>query len=501
MLLNVAILMALGQAGGDAAGGVDAIPTAADALAAAHADLARQPTELRPSLRYISLHHLAAKERTEAAVVLAGHCNQLSRARTIEKPRPVGPDAMLLRVNLTEYKWPVDVWEQLADPYFTVFTETEYIEYEDWPGGIHKSDGKHYGPGKFKHTRMRKQQALAPWLSDGPDAKAMLADVVAWTGSKIPVTRGDWFLNTTAAAVDRKPNYYDFIGAKDRATFEEGGGFDRKLFEKFRLPLREAIAISGVTLQPRALVFFDSAGGGYTFSVDFKSATGDKNPLKNLGKGIEGQGDAFEAFILGPNGFWRTALYDAKGKLQDFAPPDIAGDHASKSNDKRVHVNVSCTRCHVKGGMQDVDAWVRNLINPPLELRTSDYEKYVEAREEYLSDLSEFIDRTRGIYERAVKRATGLDSTKYAAVYARAFESYEDRKVTAEIAARDVGIDVKEFRRRLLLSIKAGYPVSPVASAFVHEGARAKAIGIRQHEEIIPELYLITRGTMVAPKK
>jgi len=49
----------------------------------------------------------------------------------------------------------------------------------------------------------------------------------------------------------------------------------------------------------------------------------------------------------------------------------------------------------------------------------------------------------------------------------------------------------KELRGKLLAAIKSGYYVSPAASSFVHEGARARAIGVRQYEEVFPELMKI----------
>lgn len=420
------------------------------AIASAHADLARLPAQTRLYTRYLSLHTIPEKERPDKIRVMAGHLNQISRSGAILRSGVLAGGA-LLRINLLEYGWDFETWETLNDAaYFTV------------PAG--------------------KEHHPAPWLGD----REILAQVVHDTGTWVPVVDAEWFFNATATG----KRYYAFIGVKDRTTFEKAGGFDRKLFEGFKLPFREAVAISGVTLQPRALVFFGSAGGGYTFSVDFLEAKGKKNPLNILGREIE-NGDAFEAFILAANGFWRTALFNAKGELQDAAPPEIAGDHTSRSNDKRVRVNISCTRCHTNGGMQDVDGWFRNLLNPPLELRTKDYEKYVQAREEYLTDFTEFITDTRAKYERAVKRATGWDSKTYAKKYSDTWEAYEDAKVDAKWAAQRLGTTEKELRGKLLAAIKSGYYVSPAASVFVHEGARARAIGVRQFEEIIPELYRV----------
>jgi hypothetical protein len=466
------------------------------------------PPEVRQTIRYISLHWLTEKERVATAPIIAGHCQHLSRSADIVRPVRVG---MLLRVNLDDYGWKAETWDKLQDPYYVEVQKVDYIEkevevvtYEDVKPGVKASDGKLYpGVGRIKWTEKKtvrvpvepvKVAALAPWLVETEADKARIAEVLEWTGSRVPVTRADWWFNQTAIQADREAGYYDWLGVKDEKDFQKLIGFDRKLFEGFRIELREAVALSGVTLQPRAITRHDSAGGGYFRSLDFKVAKGKQNPLDVLGKDLEEAYDASEQYGVLPNKFWTTGLFDRAGKRQDFAPPEIASDGASRSHDKRVHVNVSCTRCHTNGGIQDIDGWIRNLLNPPLELRTADYKKQRELRQQYLRRLEPFLNRDRMQFEDAVKEATGLDSKKYAAAYGAFWESYEDRQVTADIAARDIGITAVELRKKLLAWIKAGYELSPTASVFVHEGKHARAVGIRQYEQVHAELQRIVRS-------
>lgn len=477
-----------------------------DAVRAAHADLARQPAAIRPYLRYIARPARWSEDRWEYYIpVLAGHVNQLSTSSVIAKPVPIG--AGLLRINVTDYgPHFVKAWERLHDPYMELpcVIDDSYF----WPGGVWPGDGKHYPARSFKVTRTINRGAFWMLVREkderlwGVTLKAdqkLLDELAHWTHSRVPIVRADWFHNQTAAQVDRKPGFYDFFPFRDRQGYEKLGGFNRRLFEDFRLPLREAIARSGVTLQSRAIAMFDSAGGLYAFSIDFKKAIEERNPLKVFGAAIELVADAFETYILLPNGFWLTALFNAKGELQDFAPPDIAGDHRSRSNDKRVHVNVSCIRCHPGGGLQDLDAWARNLAKPPLKLNVFDRDLYrgeeeaAKLRQQYLRKLEPAMQRARAIYEEAVLEATGLTSTEYAKRYAELWEEYEDAAVSTAYVAADVGLAEEELRDKLLAYLKATGNLDPVVAGWVLVGERQRPIGIRQYEEALPALYAAIR--------
>jgi hypothetical protein len=472
---------------------VPPLDTAADAVAAAYADMVRQAPEQRPYLRYLSMHNLTKEERAAAIPVIAGHAQHLSRASDITRPGVLA-DGMLLRVNLQDYGWTPETWEKLNDPYMLATVEV----IKEVPWGYYDSRGVWY------QTRVEKkavkQLAPAPWLSEAPSSPEKVAALVEWTGSRLPVARADWWFNQTAAQQDREAGYYVFLGIKTVGDFEKLIGFDRKQVEGFRIELRESVAVSGVTLQPRAIARWDSLGGAYWKSFDFKLAKDKKNPLRVLGKDIEVEHDASEGFGLMANGFWATYAADGKGTLQAAAPGDIASDHGSKSNDKQVHANISCIRCHADGGLQNIDGWTRNLLNPPVELRTPDYKDAAIKRAQYLRRLEPFLARDRAIYAAAVKDATGMESKAYAAAYAKFWERYEDRPVTAEIAARDVGLDVKTFRRRLLVYLKTyegdpKYALDIVASVFVHEGPRARGVPIRQYEEALPAIYQAMHAT------
>lgn len=441
----------------------------AEIMAHVHADLARLPAALRPRVRYLDLTTLDPKTRPAAVRTLAGHCNQLSRVAVLTAPVQVSP--ALLRLTLDDYGWDPLVWDRLgeSDPYYTVRVV------EDWPGGIYRHDGRHYPPGAFRVAK----PYPAPWT--GPQA----AEVWTWTQSLAPVLRADWWHNQTAAQADRPAGYYDFLGIADEKGFQKLIGFDAAKAEAFRFELRAAIADSGVTLQPRAIARHDALGGGYWRSFDYKVAINEKNPLRVLGRDAQKAYDATEQFGALPNGFWATGLFDGAGKRQDFAPPDIASDGRSLSHDKRVHVNVSCTRCHVEGGLRPLDDWTRNLLAPPLALRTPDYQASLLLRQQYARALEPFLARDRATYEAAVKEATGMDAKAYAAAYAALWEGYEDARIGLPEAARSLGVDAEDLRVRLLAAAK-GNALDPVLSVLLLEGPRRRTLGIRQWEEVYP---------------
>lgn len=447
---------------------IAALLTPADTFAVVHADLAKLPPEARLRVRYLDLRTVPDAMRAETIKVLAGHCNQLSRLPILTAPVRVGH---CLRVTLDDYGWDPLVWDRLSEeePYYTIRVE------QDWPGGVYPYDGKHYAAGAF---RVRKAYP-AVWCGE----KA--AEVWTWTGSLAPVVDACWFFNRTAAQAERIVGYYDFLGVKDEATFQQLIGFDRKKAEAFRFEVREAVADSGVTLQPRAISRHDALGGGYWRSLDFKTAINEKNPLRVIGRETERHYDASEQFGVLPNGLWATGLFDAKGVRQDYAPPDIASDGQSKSHDKRVHVNVSCCRCHAEGGLRPIDGWVRNLLAPPVALRTTDYKASLELKQQYVRRLEPFLERDRGQYEAAIKEISGMDGKTYAKAYGAFWEHYEDGRIGIEQAAASLGVKVEDFRGKMIEAAK-GNALDPVLAVFLLEGPRRRTIGIRQWEEVYP---------------
>jgi hypothetical protein len=489
-------------------------PTPVEAVKVIHADLARQPASVRPYLRYL-LRPVAwtDKDWEYFRPVLAGHCNHLSRQPILAVPARVG--SIALRVNITDYGWKAETFDRLYDPFTTIpVVEAEkhpLEEYEWWKGGVWPDDGRYYPPKAFQVRRAvvkayAHNVALAPWLLSEPEDKGRLAEIVNWTQSRAPFVRSDWFFNQTAAQQARDPGYYDFLEVKTEADVFKMVGFDEARAKEFRFELREAVSVSTVTHNPRGIVRWDTLSGvGLWRSIDFKRETLAKlkakgiTPIKTTGRELENHADGFEGFAGLPNAMWFTWGANKKRELLDAVPGEIAGDTFSKTSNKQVQPNAVCLRCHAsKAGLNDIDGWFRNSLNPPLELRFYDYDKAVETRQQYLRKLEPFMARDRAAFEEAVIECTGLKASEYLKRYTELWEKTEDAIATTEYVAADWGLTAKDFRERITAAIKTGYTYADVpVGAWVHTGARARRLGIRDYWDEIPVIY----GALKAGRK
>jgi hypothetical protein len=471
----------------------------------------------------MTLENVAPEDREDAYLVMCGHVQHLSNQADLKLPTIIpGTAGALIRIHHDYYGWDAKVYEQLADASPHIYQNlnvTEETFYDKdvvvpWKGGVWPNDGKYYARGSFTHwdtikvsrndAYTTKERALAAHLAYGKDGKKNLARLVELTQSRVPLVHADWFFNQTAAQFNRKPGYYDFLGVKDEDGFRKLGGFDGKLSKEFSKELREAVGISEVTHQPRAFARENAAGNGYWRSFDFLKAIDRANPLRVLGREIEDNYDASEQYIGLPNGFLATGVFagpkakDAAGKAvkkgtrADFAPGEIASDSLSRSTDRLVHVNVSCTRCHASDrGLRSMDGWVRGVLVPPLKLESPDYDKARELAQQYGRKIESFLDRDRSIYEEAVKECTGWDARTYGGKYAWMWERYEDAQVDLAWAADDLGTTPEFLFALIDARVKASdyLPLDKRLDIVVGGLFQKRSIGIRQYEEI----YLLLR--------
>lgn len=472
-------------------------PTLPELVALAAADCAKLPHDAQRTARYL-VNALPVAEREKGYRVLSGHVQHLSREPDLVKPYIVrNSGGMLLRVHMDDYRWKRETWEKLADvdPHYHLRLIVEEVQFdvvwEIWPGGVWK-DGKPYPRGSFQHQvkvprargKAQRQSAQAPWLHDGTaESKAHLARLNLLTGSAAPILRADWFFNRTAAQFLRDgTGYYDFLEIKSRKDFQKLIGF---IGPRFRPEARDSIGRSDVLPEPRAFVREDAKGGGYWYSIDFDVAVDKKNPLRVYGEDIEKEAVAHEEWGFLPNNFWATGAFDAKkGDAQAFAPAEVgAQDDHSKTNDKRIHVNVSCHRCHNDGGMKDFKGWASSQFHRG-KIVGPDANKLKELRRQYVRNLQGAMKRDRQQFAEAVKEVTGWEDPKaYSAAYAWYWERYEDAKVDLSYAAADLGVTDKRLRAAIDRFVDAGQADTVAAGLVDGEG-----IGIRQYEEVIPLL-------------
>jgi hypothetical protein len=473
----------------------------AEAVAAAYADAARLPPETARTTRYLSTYAIPEKERPDFLRALKFHCNSLSREAELVPPRQVAPE--LLAVNLLDYGWKAKTYEKLLDgengqpePYFHAPVKVSLAagDTETWPGGVDSSDGRFYPAGRYtvKHKKSVIQQAQAPWLDP-----AHTSALVSLTQSQVPVLRADWFLFQTAIQAGRDGHgYYDFLGlGKEEKDFQALIGADPVLARKVKKEIAGVVARSGVTLNNRRLVRLGAITGGYWFSEDFKTSTAKQNVLRLLDEETDPpKGDASEQYGFLPNGLFAFWLQNAQGVRQDSAPDFIASDRLTGDNDGRVHIGLSCIRCHQEG-IRPIDDYARKLYRGSVVLQSPDYRKFVRLRQLYLSDLAGHVRQDQEQYATALLRVNGLTAAANARAYAGAWDSYLNGEVTVAVAARELGCTEAHLLLALKASAKTTGQLDPVLAGLIQEPPLPLR---REHmEELYATLQTILRGYIV----
>lgn len=454
----------------------------ADAVAAASRDLAAQPADAQPNIRYLSLYHVRdEKELTAWKQCLDFWVNSLSREASLTPLVAVRSD--LLRLDLRDYQMNPKTWEKLAkvEPYFHARVKTAVEEY--WAGGIYSGDGKHYDAGNYKREKITLAQA--PWL-DGKQAAAL----TTMSGSQVPLVRGDWFLVQTSQQVDRKgTGYYDFLGVKNRKDFQELVGLDEAAAVKLQKETRAIVARSGVALQNRQIIRFGSITGSYWVTLDSKKSTEGNNAVRNLNGDYIA--DAQEIYGTLPSGLFAYYLSDKDGVQADRAPDDIASDKQAPGTDSRVHPGISCIRCHVEG-IRPINDWARRVYKRPLSLASPDYEKLKRLRRLYLSDLERWVRRDQADYAETLLKLTGLKPAELAKTFARLHEGYQEVDLDLDALAREAGYTSAHVLAALKAVAKTAGSLDPVLAGLLQDPPEPIR---REHmEEVFPLLMTHMRG-------
>lgn len=451
------------------------------------ADLATVDGERARTTRYISLHEFATeKDRTFWVKVMSGHIHQLARSSGIYPPVRVG---VLLRIDVHDYGESFErSWEKLGEqePYWHGDDIQPTDGYEDVEYGFWvRPDGSKYtGPKEdpkhtWERTRIVREKTgkvaktvhgLFVRTAEGKTAMEKLQTMTG--GTDVPVVEAGWFFQQTAVQFKRSPGYYDFIGVKDLKDYEKLIGFNRDktaVDPGFLEDIRAAVASSTVTGPDvvRRIVRFKALGGAYWFTQDSnlrQAKNREKaNAVTNLGDDYEFQ--AIETIGYGPNGMPKTGLFNQDGVKQDIAPDFIASDSTAPFADRRVHVNMSCTRCHQDAYLQPVDDWIRNVQNAlPNFLTTKDPDKLKALRQQYVhTHLDPHLKADRDRYAGVLFAVTGMKPTEYAAAYGKAWQESAEDPITVDVAARRIGCTTAALQKGLA---DQGARVDPTLSAY-----------------------------------
>src|SRR5215831_4485924 len=268
--------------------------------AAIRDDLLRAPERTRPFQRYFSLAHLYNAGIPDAELevyreALSKLINSLTWRREIAPPTAIEPSRSVYRIDLRDYDWTADTWNEILAAYpYAVRTEESQL-------------------------------------------------INQFYGSEAPYVRADWFAANASVA----PLYYDILGLpRTVQELERLLAVDvaRDLGEEKNVA-RAGLRSSGVSQNNRVLERHSTASGAYWKSFDFKSNLDNQNIFKDPIRFTPSGGEII--FSL-PNGMQAYFLADALGRRLDEAPIAIVSDR-NNPDDPVIRNGRSCMSCHFAG--------------------------------------------------------------------------------------------------------------------------------------------------------
>lgn len=423
--------------------------TPATEISEAIADARRLDPATASRTRYMTACDIPDKEVAKHLTVVDYWANSLSRRKDLIPVRRVSKK--LVAIDIYAYGWNPETWENLADeePFFLErIRVVKGDEYQFWLPAWKDDKGKNNAAGYRPYPSPADGEitTIAHWM---PELR--LAELSLLVGSKVPIVRSDWWLHRSFIQFGRKgTGYYDWLGSpKDRKEFEKLVDFDEKRSQKFDYEVAGIVAFSGVAKFPRQIFRFQAFTGGYWVTKDRLDDNKDNgNPLRALDAKFQHQAE--EIYARAPNGLFYYFLCDDKGVRQDSAPDKLGHDKRSTGSDGRIHVGVSCVRCHSEG-LKPIDDWTRQTFNPKtgLTLDSSDAKEYERNRKLYLSDLQSDFDSDNVSYAKALFRLTGMKPDAMAKLAGEEYSRYDDMKIFPKGGARQYGLTEDEYMKRL----------------------------------------------------
>jgi hypothetical protein len=393
---------------------------------AAYADAMTLPVESRSQARYLSLSFVPAAIRSDLVVACNYAVNALSRVRQIKQCTPVGK--YLLRIDVSNYvndateteAWEL-AWAAMAvnEPYFHLQTQVAYA------------------------GRIQTVAVAGGWTDLGRESSLRQSTGTPQAGA---ILRADYFVATALAP----PAYYAFAGVPaTEGEWLKSNGVDAAAIARLGADLWANLNISDPTKKPRRVVWDQGALGSVFKTLDSKVADAVHNPFYRpiTADGSTVLYDAGEYFLMGPNGFWKVAVFDSSGKRLDFVDPKIASDYVGAADgaaDTQIYSGMNCFRCHQTSGLNSFtnnqfELYQTNKGRVELSSYSSSYVRRVL---EFYDDgrLQRQIRFDRESHELAVQRACETTPAKSVGCLAAVVKGYSYDAVRPETLAVELNV-------------------------------------------------------------
>lgn len=349
--------------------------------------------------RYLNLGNLynsgrrAEIERTRLA--LNKLLNSLSWKKQIKNPIVIDGTGTLLRIDLRDYRWTPEQWEEIAK--------------------------------------------LNPYPEALDSAKEK--ELAEKTGSNTPHLRGDWVVFSAS----KPPLYHNLLGLPQKngnvgadTSLENILFVNAKQNEDTGDMTRAGFKKSNVTKFNRIIDQHETPFGSYWKSADFENNDGKKNVFEHP---IDFERNGGEFIFNLPNGLQGYLVTDAKGNRLDEAPTNIVIDPLRLDKNGAVVNGISCMSCHTRGMKRhDDEVLPHHLGLEKLLAKTPDanlQETIRQVKKLYKDNktLNEKYSEGEKIYAAAIKKTGGSveqDEPVFATTHA--FEAPLDiRSVAAEL--------------------------------------------------------------------
>ena len=418
-----------------------------DEYKAARDFLLTQPEEDRNFIKFFALSELPTDYKIEVVgkdlpgfgmtlpdavgKVLSFWVHSLSSKNLVVIPRLVPNAPKMYWVDIRNYGWDNQAWEQVSvfDPYF----REPWITYE-----MDKDEYELYHVLRKAHGNF--------------------------------IIKALWFIVHTSDTMkqqdlDQNALYYELLYSgrnipKNVQEFRDAWGIskERELeAQQFNLITGKYIdhGDSGVARHNRILARIRTLFGSFNETSDVKNNTGKRDFLENIEENrlAHSARDATEIISHNPVGLQVYFLADGKGNRVEFADPAVAWDR-SKREDIRVKTARSCVTCHAIGLNPAIDGMAKLLSGGEVELLTYDKDVQIAIQAFYSTEYGELIKDDNLIFARAIKRINGLEPQHNAYLFSRAVSWYEDY-LKVDQCAREVGMEVEEFKQKILTTISA----------------------------------------------